>query len=101
MQVTRIAPGKPVPSLMHRRRVIADRITYCGLDVHKESIVFAVASGGLRSEVREYGRIANTPTALERLERNGRDAGMVLRCFYEAVPSGYGLQRSGSDRWRR
>src|SRR6202165_375540 len=37
MQVTRIAPGKPVPSLMHRRRVMADRITYVGLDVHKES----------------------------------------------------------------
>src|SRR5258708_13642393 len=69
MQVTRIAPGKPVPSLMHRRRVMADRITYVGLDVHKESIVFAVASGGLRGEVREYGRIANTATALDRLLR--------------------------------
>jgi transposase len=43
---------------------MADRITYAGLDVHKESIVVAVASGGLRGEVREYGRIANTPTAL-------------------------------------
>src|SRR3982074_3114485 len=32
MQVTRIAPGWPVPSLMHRRRVMADRITYVGLD---------------------------------------------------------------------
>src|SRR5207302_486294 len=56
MQVTRVAPGRPVPSLMHRRRVMADRITYVGLDVHKESIVVAVASGGLRGEVREYGR---------------------------------------------
>jgi hypothetical protein len=40
---------------------MADRITYVGLDVHKESIVVAVAAGGLRGEVREYGRIANTP----------------------------------------
>jgi hypothetical protein len=60
MQVTRVAPDKPVPSLMHRRGVMADRITYVGLDVHKESIVVAVVEGGLRGEVREYGRIANT-----------------------------------------
>src|SRR6202048_4689238 len=93
MQVTRIAPGKPGPSLMHRRRVMADRITYVGLDVHKESIVVAVASGGLRGEVREYGRIANTATALDRLLRKLGDAGMVLRFCYEAGPCGYGIQR--------
>src|SRR3984893_18669832 len=98
MQVTRIAPGKPVPSLMHRRRVMADRITYVGLDVHKESIVVAVASGGLRGEVREYGRIANTATALDRLLRKLGDAGMVLRFCYEAGPCGYGSPRHGSAR---
>jgi transposase len=48
---------------------MGDRITYVGLDVHKESIVVAVAEGGLRGEVREYGRIANTPAALDRLMR--------------------------------
>jgi len=48
---------------------MADRITYVGLDVHKDSIVVAVAEGGLRGEVREYGRIANTATALDRLLR--------------------------------
>jgi len=42
---------------------MVDRITYVGLDVHKEGIVVAVAAGGLRGEVREHGRIANTPTA--------------------------------------
>jgi hypothetical protein len=31
MQVRRVAPDRPVPSLMHRRRVMADRITYVGL----------------------------------------------------------------------
>ncbi|MBV9826483.1 MAG: hypothetical protein JO001_12560, partial [Alphaproteobacteria bacterium] len=46
---------------------MADRISYIGLDVHKESIVVATASSGLRGEVREYGRIANTATALDRL----------------------------------
>src|SRR6202048_4253428 len=91
MQVTRVAPGRPVPSLMHRRRVMADRITYVGLDVHKESIV--VAEGGLRGEVREYGRIANTATALDRLLHKLGSDGMTLRFCYEAGPCGYGIQR--------
>jgi hypothetical protein len=38
---------------MHRRRVVGNRITYVGLDVHKEGIVVAVAEGGIRGEVRE------------------------------------------------
>src|SRR3981189_1096872 len=79
MQVTRVAPDRPVRSLMHRRRIMADRITYVGLDVHKESIVVAVASGGLRGEGREYGRIAKPGTARDRLLRKLGDAGMVLR----------------------
>src|SRR6202521_1756747 len=93
MQVTRVASDRPVPSLMHRRQVMADRITYVGLDVHKESIVVAVAEGGLRGEVREYGRIANTATALDRLQRKLGVDGMTLRFCYEAGPCGYGIQR--------
>src|SRR5467141_3375301 len=93
MQVTRVAPGWPVPSLMHRRRVMADRITYVGLDVHKESIVVSVAEGGLRGEVREYGRIANTAAALDRLMRKLSGEGVGLRFCYEAGPCGYGIQR--------
>src|SRR5438477_1381368 len=98
MQVTRVAPDRPVPSLMHGRRVMADRITYVGLDVHKESIVVAVASGGLRGEVREYGRIANTAAALDRLIRKLGADGMALRFCYEAGPCGYGIQRRLSAR---
>src|ERR1044071_1602711 len=75
------------------RRVMADRISYVGLDVHKDSIVVAVASGGLRGEVREYGRIANTATALDRLLKKLGDDGMTLRFCYEAGPCGYGIQR--------
>jgi transposase len=71
---------------------MADRITYIGLDVHKESSVVAVASGGLRGEVREYGRIANTATALDRLLRK-LGGGVTLRFCYEAGPCGYGIQR--------
>jgi hypothetical protein len=39
---------------------LGDRITYVELDVHKDGIVVAVAEGGRRGEVREYGRIAKT-----------------------------------------
>src|SRR5258707_14683676 len=93
MQVTRVASDRPVPSLMHRRRVMADRITYGGLDVHKESIVVAVASGGLRGEVREDGRIANRATALGRLVRKLGGEGVTLRFWYEAGAGGYGIPR--------
>src|SRR5579871_6580200 len=74
MQVSRVAPEWPVPSLMHRRRVMADRIIYVGLDVHKVDVVVAVAEGGGRGDVRDHGRIANTPVALDRLVRKlGRE----------------------------
>src|SRR5277367_3111856 len=93
MQVTRVAPGWPAPSLRHRRRVMADRISYVGLDVHKDGIVVAIADGGLRGEVRECGRIANTAAALDRLARKLGGDGLTLRFCYEAGPCGYGIQR--------
>jgi transposase len=78
---------------MHRRRVVQDRITYVGLNVHKDTVVVAMAEGGIRGEVREYGRIANTATALGRLMRKLGDGGVRLRFCYEAGPCGYGIQR--------
>src|SRR5215471_3961242 len=93
MQVARVALDWPVPSLMHRRRVLGDRITDVGLDVHKDGIVVAVAEGGRRNEVRDYGRIANTPAALQRLVRKLGHDGAKLRFCYEAGPCGYGIQR--------
>src|SRR5215813_11669432 len=93
MQVARVTPDWPVPSLMHRRRVVGDRITYVGLDVHKEGIVVAVAESGLRSEVREYGRLANTPAAVERLGAQTQRRRGKARFCYEAGPCGYGIQR--------
>src|SRR6516164_4378401 len=93
MQVARVALDWPVPSLMHRRRVLGDGITYVGLDVHKDGIVVAVAEGGERGEVREHGRIANTPAALRRLACKLGQEGVALRFCYEAGPCGYGIQR--------
>jgi hypothetical protein len=52
---------------MHRRRVLDKSITYVGLDVHKDTIAVALAEADRRSDVREYGKIANTPTALKAL----------------------------------
>ena len=40
-------------------------ITYVGLDVHKDTIAVALAEAGVRGDVREYGKIANTPAACE------------------------------------
>lgn len=37
--------------------------TYVGLDVHKDTIAVAAAEPDKRGEVREYGKIANTPVA--------------------------------------
>jgi transposase len=78
---------------MHRRRVLGERITYVGLDVHKDGIVVAVAEGDLRGAAREYGRIANTPAALRRLVGKLGQEGVELRFCYEAGPCGYGTQR--------
>src|ERR1700747_2116347 len=101
MQVSRVARDWPGPRLMHMRRVLGDRITYVGLDVHKDGIVVAVAEGGQRGEVRDYGRIANTPAALRRLAGKLDRERVTLRFCYEAGPCGYGIQRqlsaSGHD----
>lgn len=68
-------------------------ITYLGLDVHKDSIVVALAEGGLRRGMREYGRIPNTPSALKALATKLAAKGNELRFCYEAGPCGYGIQR--------
>ena len=78
-----------------------DHIRYVGLDVHKEAIVVAIAEDGIRGAVREYGRVANTATALDRLMRKLADGGARLRFCYEAGPCGYGIQRHVSKRGQR
>ena len=68
-------------------------ITYIGLDVHKETIAVALAEAGKRSEVREYGKIANTPAAVKALVAKLARKGHELRFCYEAGPCGYSIQR--------
>ena len=68
-------------------------ITYVGLDVHKETMAVAVAETGLRGEVREHGKIPNTPVAVKSLATKLASAGRELRFCYEAGPCGYGVQR--------
>jgi hypothetical protein len=43
----------------------------------------ALAEGGLRGEVRNYGRIVNTPEALQRLVSKLGHEGTELRFCYE------------------
>ena len=74
-----------------------DIITYIGLDVHKQSISVGLADSVGDQEVRFFGRIANTTTALRKLvgkllsDRDGRQRQL---CFcYEAGLCGYGVYR--------
>ena len=68
-------------------------IIYVGLDVHKDTIAVALAEAGLREEVREHGKIPNTPAALKALTAKLAGKKRELRFCYEAGPCGYGIQR--------
>ena len=76
-------------------------IIYVGLDVHKDTIAVALAEAGLRGEVREHGKIANTPAALkaltERLAGKEGSCGFATRPDRAAMASNDNSARSGTN----
>lgn len=72
--------------------VDSSKMIYVGLDVHKDSIVIAVAEAG-RGPARAVATIPFEWNALRKvLERLGPKA--EVACCYEAGPTGYGLVRA-------
>ncbi|MFI5457219.1 MAG: IS110 family transposase [Isosphaerales bacterium] len=68
------------------------KMQFVGLDVHKDSIVIAVAEEG-REPARVLGTVPYEFKALSKvLKRIGPRS--AIRCCYEAGPTGYGLARS-------
>lgn len=68
-----------------------NRITWVGMDVHKESIV-VTAIGHDSDRANARFEIPNTDTGVHRLVKRLREMGEV-RCAYEAGPCGYELRR--------
>jgi hypothetical protein len=87
---SRVAPGFPAPSLMDRRRAWDKSSTYVGRRVYGHDRAFAEAGG--RGDVREYVKIANTPSAVKSLAAK-LSRGRSTRFGYEAGPCGHGVQR--------
>jgi transposase len=63
------------------------------MDVHKNSIEIAIAQQGRKGEVRSYGKINGTLTALDKLVRKLVSSGTRLHFVYEAGPCGYQIYR--------
>lgn len=70
-----------------------DSITIVGMDVHKNSISIALAETNGNKEVRHYGRIGGTMTALDTFVRNIVSRGIRPRFVYEAGPCGFEIYR--------
>ncbi len=64
---------------------------YVGLDVHRATIVIAVAEEGRNGEVRPYGTIEYTTGNIEKLMRRLAKQGQDLHFCYEAGCCGYGF----------
>ena len=68
-----------------------DSTLYVGLDVHKDSITVAYATG--LDDVELFGKIGTTQTALDRMCKRLQSKARHVHVVYEAGPCGYGLNR--------
>ena len=67
--------------------------TFVGMDVHKNSIEIAIAEQGRKGEVRSYGKIDGTLSALDKVLRKLVSKNRRLHFVYEAGPCGYEIYR--------
>ena len=63
---------------------------YVGIDVSKDRLAVAIASGERRDEVLSLGTFENTPGSVDKLLKKLSGWGDIFVC-YEAGPTGYGL----------
>jgi transposase len=68
-------------------------VVYVGMDVHKDSIVIALAREG-REAAQTWKTIPNDGNLLRKALKMLRKNGEVLKVCYEAGPTGFGLYRS-------
>lgn len=77
---------------------MSKNVTYVGMDVHKKSIDIAIAESGRDGEIRHYGTISSTVSALDKMIRKLQSGGSKLRFVYEAGPCGFEIYRHLSER---
>jgi len=65
---------------------MAKRNTFVGLDVHKDSIVVAIAESGRFGEVREYGTVGGELEALDKVLRALRAPRAHAACRVRSGP---------------
>src|SRR5436305_1810119 len=93
-QRARITPAATRQSAQSRMREAGpmQKVRFVGLDVHKESIVIAVADND-GSAPEAVATVSNDAAGLiKRLQKLGQ--GAKVSCCYEAGPTGFTLQRA-------
>jgi transposase len=86
---------KPNTEPKPRRQVMKDDSTFIGMDVHKNSIDIAIANDGRKGQVRHYGKIDGSLSALDKVVQKltRKSKGRHLNFVYEAGPCGYQIYR--------
>ena len=72
---------------------MTDNSTFIGMDVHKNSIDIAIAQSCREGQLRHYGKIDGSLSALDKVVRKLVSKGYQLHFVYEAGPCGYQIYR--------